>query len=758
MNFLQQRRPAIRKAAIAFATLATSATMISSGMTPAQAAAEDQVVINLLDINDFHGRIDANTVKFAGTVEQLRSAGGDANTLFLSAGDNIGASLFASASQQDKPTLDVLNALDLKASAIGNHELDQGVSDLSGRVQDAADYDYLAANIYEDGTQNPVFDEFKTYDVAGVSVAVIGAITEEAPSLVSPAGIANVDFGDPVDAVNRVTDELKDSATPPDIIVASFHEGAGAGTPDGATLEEEIAAGGAFARIAQQTDPDVDAIFTGHTHKEYVWDAPVPGTDHSRPIVQTGSYGERIGQVKLTYDTATDEVEAYNAGNVARTTTADDALINAFPRVKEVDDIVDAALAQAAVIGGQPVGKVSADITTAFVDSNGDGTGDIRDDRANESTLGNLVANSLRESVGNTPLGADFGVVNPGGLRSDLFYKGSTGSDADVNSDGVITYAEANAVLPFANNLHSVSLTGAQFTKVLEQQWQTNADGTVPSRPYLQLGLSDNVTYTYDAGRAQGNRVNGVFVNGAPIDAARTYKVATFSFLATGGDNFRAFKEGTTVDTGLIDRDAWIKYLDDHKPLAPSFARRAVGLSGLADSYKAGETVNLALTKLDLTSLGSPKNTTVTATLKGSDSKGKGTTKKFPVTNGGATIAFPIPKGTSGAQTLTLTADPSGTSVKVPLTVDSSKSETTIKATAQRLFFGLYAVTATVTSPDGTPKGVVGAYDGNKVVGLGVLQKGKAVFPVFKRGGPATVKYLGNDKFSSSTTTVDLPN
>lgn len=673
MNILHQRRPAIRKAAIAVAALATSATMISSGMTPAQAAAQDQVVINLLDINDFHGRIDANTVKFAGTVEQLRSAGGDANTLFLSAGDNIGASLFASASQQDKPTIDVLNALDLKASAIGNHELDQGVSDLSGRVQDAADYDYLAANIYDKGTQNPVFDESKTYDVAGVSVAVIGAITQEAPSLVTPDGIANVDFGDPVDAVNRVTAELEASATPPDVIVASFHEGASAGTRDGATLAQEIAAaGGAFAKIAQQTDPEVDAIFTGHTHKEYVWDAPVPGTGHSRPIVQTGSYGERIGQVKLTYDTATDKVEAYTAANVARTTTVDNTLINTYPRVKEVDTIVRAALAQAAVIGGQPVGKVSADITTAYTDGNGDGTPDTRDDRASESTLGNLIADALREAVGDTPLSADFGVVNPGGMRAELLYKGSTGSDADVNKDGVITYAEANSVLPFVNNLHSVSLTGAQFKKVLEQQWQTNPDGSVPTRPYLQLGLSDNVTYTYDAGRARGDRVTGVFVNGKPIDAARTYKVATFSFLATGGDNFRAFTEGTTVDTGLVDRDAWIKYLGDHKPLAPSFARRAIALSGLADSYKAGATVDLAMTRLDLTSLGSPKNTSVTATLSdgNEDHVGKkGWTQSFAVNGGASHIAFVLPTGKKGQFTLTLSAAPSGTQVTVPLTV-----------------------------------------------------------------------------------------
>ena len=113
----------------------TTTTLIGApllAVTPAHAA--DPVTVNLIDINDFHGRIDANTVKFAGTVEQLRAGSGEANTLFLSAGDNIGASLFASGTLKDKPTLDVLNALDLKTSTVGNHELDQGASDLLGRV------------------------------------------------------------------------------------------------------------------------------------------------------------------------------------------------------------------------------------------------------------------------------------------------------------------------------------------------------------------------------------------------------------------------------------------------------------------------------------------------------------------------------------------------------------------------------------------------------------------------------------------------
>ena len=102
--------------------------------------------------------------------------------------------------------------------------------------------------------------------------------------------------------------------------------------------------------------------------------------------------------------------------------------------------------------------------------------------------------------VEDTPAGADIGVTNPGGLRTDLLYAGTGGT----NTDGVITYAEANSVLPFANTLATVTLSGASFKKVLEQQWQRNADGTVPSRAYLQLGLSKNVHYTFDSTLTRG--------------------------------------------------------------------------------------------------------------------------------------------------------------------------------------------------------------------------------------------------------------
>ncbi len=624
------------------------------------------VELNFLGINDFHGRIDANTVLFAGTIEKLRAAAPGA-TAFLSAGDNIGASLFASAVAKDQPTIDVLNALELKASAVGNHEFDGGWADLRDRViadGSNATFPYLGANVYRKGTTEPVLPEYTVLEMDGIKVAVIGTVTQEVPSLVTPAGIADLEFGDPVDAINRVAAKIT-AGNLADVIVAENHDGAGAGSPDGSTLEQEVAAGGPFAKLVTETSPDVDAIFTGHTHKEYAWNAPVPGdAGKTRPIVQTGNYGENIGQIQLTVDTATKEVTASKAGNVKRTTDAAAGLVAAYPRVAAVDAIVKQALADAAVIGNQPVGAVTADITTAFSPDPAGGPAK-RDDRSSESTLGNLVADSLLDSLKPADLGgAEIGVVNPGGLRNELYYA----------PDGTITYAEANSVLPFVNNLWTTSLTGAQFKTLLEQQWQTNPDGTVPSRAYQQLGLSKNINYTYDAARAAGDRITSIRVGGVLIDPARSYRIGTFSFLATGGDNFRVFKEGTgTKDSGLVDRDAWITYLQANNPVSPDFARRTVAVANTtAAEVKSGDAITLAVSKLDLTSLGSPVNTSLAAVF--TDSTGKATDLgAVPVSAGSASVTLAVPAGAAaGTGTLVLTAGESGTVVRTDVTVAAS--------------------------------------------------------------------------------------
>ncbi|MDR1449366.1 MAG: metallophosphoesterase, partial [Propionibacteriaceae bacterium] len=395
------------------AGLAGLALLFLGAAVPAAAdpteRAEDLAVVTLLNINDFHGRIasapdsdsGANTLSLAAVIDRLRQSAGPANAVLLSAGDNVGASLFASAVQDDQPTLDVLNTLGLAASAVGNHEFDRGWDDLSGRLEEAADFPYLGANVYAKGTKNPALQEFAVVEAAGLRVAVIGAVTQETPTLVSPAGVAAIDFGDPVEAVNRVADRIK-AENLADIIVAEYHDGAPAGSPEGATLEQEIAVSATFAHIVEDTAASVDVIFTAHTHKAYAWEAAVPGTDKTRPVLQTGCYGANLGVVSLSYDKTAGTVVSHSQTNVKAAATEPDpndpaaqlpvpteAETAASPTLTRVKAIVDAAMANAQAVGSQKVGAVTADITRAAAggtySADGVYSGGALDDRAEAS-------------------------------------------------------------------------------------------------------------------------------------------------------------------------------------------------------------------------------------------------------------------------------------------------------------------------------------------------------------------------------------
>lgn len=699
---------------------ATALGVCATGLVVAAApsAYAAPVTIQLLNINDFHGRIDANTTKFATTVEDRRAA--NPNTLLLSAGDNIGASLFASSVQQDGPTIDVLNALDLRGSAVGNHEFDKGAADLTGRVDDRAAFDYLGANVYDKGTTTPALQEYAIYQVGGVTVGVVGVVTQETTDAVSPAGIADLDFGDPVEAVNRVAGQLSDGDDTngeAEVIVAEYHEGADANLATQAACDTAIAADTVFGDIATDTVAAVDVIFTGHTHSTYACDGPVPGSQGTRPIVQTGSYGANLGQVELTVESTTGEVTAYTKANIARSASANLSL----PRVAQVKSIVDSAIARSVEVGDVAVGTQTGDITTAFTggDYTGPGgtyTGGARDDRAAESTLGNLVAEALRTGV--TGRTADLAVTNPGGLRAELLVAGDT-STYSANTDGVITLAEAAAVLPFANTVSLVDLTGAQLDAVLEQQWPTASRTTT-----LKLGLSDNVRVTTDPSRPAGDRVTSIRIDGVPVDPTATYTVSTLNFLAGGGDGFSALAEGRSTDIGLLDLDLLTDQLEKTSPVSPDFARHQVDVSGtLPETVGAGDEVDVSLSNLDLTSQGSPANASVLAfAVDGDDYRQLGS---FPVSLGSADVSFTVPADLAGEHELALVAEPSRTLVGAAL--PQLDSTTTATVPTQVTFGNPYAVSVTVDAPLAA-RGSARLLDGGTVVARADVVAGAATF------------------------------
>lgn len=543
----------------ALAGVAATGMVLPLAALPAFGEAPAGTQVQLLNITDFHGRIAETAHQVASVVEEER-AGFDGETSFFSSGDSIGASTYASSSQQDTPTLDVLNAIGTDASAVGNHEFDRGYEDLRDRVGSESDFPYLGANVYKKGTTEVAdgIDAYTIVEQGDVRIAYIGVVTEDTATLVSPDGIADIEFGDPVTAVNRAAEQLEalPEAEQPDLTVLSAHLGP-ATTSD---LDAALQSNAEFNEVVTQADASIDAMFFGHSHLKANFEAPVPGEEgRTRPVIQSGNYGDTVGQVTLTSEG--DGAWSVDAANLIDTEEKSfDSQV-----VAEVDRIVEDAVATSNEIGSEVVGTIDEDITRAFTEEGAE-------DRGAESTLGNLVADALAEGVGQSQLEeADFGITNPGGLRTDLKVDDIFGDE----EPGEVTIAELNAVLPFANDHGVVTMSGADVIGLFEEQWQPEG----ASRSFLHLGISDELDVVYDSEAERGERVVSVEVDGEPIDPDAQYRVATLSFLAAGGDNFTSFANGEFEQSGLTDFEVWEEYFASRDSVGPDTTERQADLA-----------------------------------------------------------------------------------------------------------------------------------------------------------------------------------
>jgi 5'-nucleotidase len=746
-------------------------------ITPAAHAA-GPVEVNILGINDFHGRIKSNGVEagaavLAGAVDQIRTA--HPNTVFAAAGDLIGASTFESFIAHDKPTIDALNASGLEVSSVGNHEFDQGYGDLVNRVMapyDAttnpyggATWKYIGANVRMKSNNSPALDPTFVKDFGDVEVGFIGAVTEHLPELVSPGGISDIKVTDIPTEVNAEADALKADGV--DLIVLLVHEGAP--STDCATMDDDPTSD--FGSIITGVDDNVDAIVSGHTHLSYNCSFPVAGwagrpvTD--RPVVSAGQYGYNLNQLTYQVDPATGHPTSIAASILPLTTTSGSPAVTTpnYPADPEVKSIVDAAVAQSDVLGAQPLGDIAGPFKRASRPK-ADQTG-FEENRGGESTLGNLVAEAQRWATSSETTGsAQIAFMNPGGLRADMVGNNAGGYPA------VLTYKQAATVQPFANTLVNMDLTGAQIQATLEQQWQPAG----ASRPFLRLGTSNGFRYTYDPTAAAGERITGMWLNGRPIEAAQTYSVTVNSFLSTGGDNFTTLASGTNKkDTGKTDLQGMVDFMaefGDSAPLAVDSRQHAVGVDfpdGAPAEYGLGDTVAFDLSSLAMTGADDVQDTSVTVTSGGVDlgsfdvdnTVAPGNTNDEP---GKASVSFVVPEGvTRGAQSLRITGNNTGTVVTVPVVFDVPKAEPTLTATAAPDHIVVKQtkprIKITVMVGDQPATGPVKVFlNGETYAGSLVNGKATVKLPAFGTTGKKTVrvKYYGNDTTKQASTTVSF--
>ncbi|MEZ5097997.1 MAG: bifunctional metallophosphatase/5'-nucleotidase [Nocardioides sp.] len=529
------------------------------------------VDLQLLAFNDYHGHLQAATPgaidgQAAGGAEYLSAElqqlrAGHTNSLTVAAGDLIGGSPAFSGLFHDEPSVESLNAMGLDVSSVGNHEFDEGVTELL-RMQNGgchpvdgcyfpeqpyagADFPWLAANVQNDRGRT-VLPPYWIKKVEGIKVGFIGMTLEATDTLVAAAGIQGWNFLDEAETANKLVPKLKRKGVR--AIIVLLHEG-GSQTPPPGDVDACVGISGPIVAINDALSPAIDAVITGHTHLPYNCSLPDPA-GNPRIVTSAYSYGRVVSEVNLVLDKQTRDVRrdlstAVNHAVIQADLTPDPAMTSIIAKWQP---LYDAA-------GNTPVGTITADINRGGVPP---GT-----DRGVESAAANLVADAQLWAT--SANGADIAFMNPGGVRSDLTY-----ADSGGEGDGVVTFGEAFTFQPFGNTLITYDMTGAQILAVLDQQCQPLGS----SRPFLQLASSAGFTYdqarTIDNGNCTSIDISNVQLNGAPLDESATYQVTVNNFLADGGDNFTTFGTVTSprLDGGN-DLTALVGYLGAYSPVAP---------------------------------------------------------------------------------------------------------------------------------------------------------------------------------------------
>ncbi|MFE3183181.1 bifunctional metallophosphatase/5'-nucleotidase [Streptomyces violascens] len=548
------------------------------------------VDVQLLSFNDLHGNLEppagsagAVTERQAdGTTKSVPAGGmeylatslrtarqGHPYSITAAGGDMIGASPLLSGLFHDEPTIEALNKLKLDVTAVGNHEFDEGATELArmqnggchptegcyekGKKFRGADFPYLAANVTSEKTGKPILKPYTVWQKNGVKIGFIGVTLEGTPNVVTAAGVKGLKFADEIETINKYAKELDRQGVKS--IVALIHEG---GMPSSNAYNDSCDSqgpgsgiSGPIVDIAKGITPKVDALITGHTHQAYVCTIPDPA-GNPRLVTSAASFGKLYTDTTLTYDRRTNDIVRTAVKPQQSPKSANHIVRRDQPKAADMSQLIARWGKLAAPVASRPQGYISADI-------NGRGSEDA------EKPLGDLIADAQLAGLSSPDKGgAQLALMNPGGIRSDLVYKAS-GSEGD----GVVTYGEAFTVQPFTNMMNVVDLTGAQLITALQQQ----VSGPNAADPKI-LQVSKGLTYTLDMTKSGAARVvvDTVKLNGAAIDPAKTYRVAMNEFLAGGGDGFPALV-GKNKLVGASDLDVFDAYLAANSsasaPMAP---------------------------------------------------------------------------------------------------------------------------------------------------------------------------------------------
>lgn len=482
------------------------------------------VKVQLLGLNDLHGQLDTDTKLtvngqsvLAGSMEYTASAikqreATNKNTLLVHAGDMIGGSPLVSALFQDEPTVEVLEAMGMDVGTLGNHEFDEGITELQRMINggehpkgtagyDGMNFPLVAANAYDKSTNELITAPYVVKEVGGKKIGFIGVVTQETPDMIVTKGNENLQITDEAEAINKYTAVLKAEGIEA-IIVLAHNPTSQTGYTDGFDA----------SRIAETVDDEVDVIFAAHNH---VYNDKVVD---EKLIVQAYSYGSAFSDVDLEIDLETGEIIKKEAEivTVYQSDYTPDPAVSAI--MKKYEDLV--APMKAEVVGNSATTLAKAYPSTA--------------DEFADNGLGNLIADGMKAAMD-----TDFALMNGGGVRAQL--------DA-----GEVTFGDLFSIQPFGNVLNKVNLSGADLKEVLNKQI------TPKGLDYHIAGFK--YTYTWDDTAKTGQVVDIFLPDGSKIDPSQEYSVVVNNYMY-GNASYGIGALATGLEVGPEDLQATVDYV-----------------------------------------------------------------------------------------------------------------------------------------------------------------------------------------------------
>ncbi|EIU7215132.1 bifunctional UDP-sugar hydrolase/5'-nucleotidase [Salmonella enterica subsp. enterica serovar Kentucky] len=515
---------------------------------PAQAYEKDKTYkITILHTNDHHGHFWRSEYGEYGLAAQKtlvdsirKEVAQEGGSVLLLSGGDINTGVPESDLQDAEPDFRGMNLIGYDAMAVGNHEFDNPLTVL--RQQEKwAKFPFLSANIYQKSTGERLFKPWAIFTRQDIKIAVIGLTTDDTAKIGNPEYFTDIEFRKPAEEAKVVIQELNMNEKP-DVIIATTHMGHydngdhGSNAPGDVEMARSLPAGSLAMIVGGHSQDPVCMASENKKQVNYVPGTPcAPDKQNGIWIVQAHEWGKYVGRADFEFRNGEMKMVNYQLipVNLKKKVTWDNGKSE---RVLYTPEIAENPQMLSLLTPFQNKGKAQLEVKIGSV--NGLLEGDRSKVRFVQTNMGRVI---LAAQIART--GADFGVMSGGGIRDSI-------------EAGDITYKSVLKVQPFGNIVVYADMSGKEVVDYLTAVAQMKPD----SGAYPQFA---NVSFV-----AKEGRLTDLKIKGEPVDPAKTYRMATLSFNATGGDGYpRIDNKPGYVNTGFIDAEVLKEFIQQNSPL-----------------------------------------------------------------------------------------------------------------------------------------------------------------------------------------------